>query len=456
MGRGLICLLLVVTACSQVGVDLEVSTSVIDIPTTSTSAPLVSPPTSTRPATTTTVGDAVQPVIPDAANVVPLRFVPLADDDGGRQATIDPAAVADWVIRANEIFAPARIGFSYDPGEDVEVVTDTLLNEMKGSSSPGWEQRVARANDVVARYPGEAVVLVTGVAGLAEFGSSYVDFLVVGEPDAETLCGVSDPTALAHRLGLYLGLPHTFASIFESTSEAADALSDALQSETVFDGDSFASTLPDPGVYAEYQCEDVDSVRIGGLQFELPRTNLMSHFPERAEITLSQADRVRWFLELRRSNGMALPANDVFDQPLQAQDLLSATAGPCGLGALELLGGEMAVLWIGSDQLVFPAGEGCRLEFTVPVPEAGSYELWAMSARGPAYGAIELLVGDERSRLEDLYAPVMVPTGALSLGQVTLDADVVVISVEVIGANALSSGASVPIDGFALVPTPSN
>lgn len=452
MRRGLAFALVVLAACSQDGVDLEVSTSVIDIPTTTTSeAPVRSTTTVTVDITSTTT-DTIEPVVPDVGAVAPLRIILLSDDDGGRRAKIEPSQIADRVIRANEVFAPARIGFSYDPGSDVEVVADTLLNEMKGPASPGWAQRITRAHEIAARYPGEIVVLVSGAPGLEEVGSPYLDFVLVS--DAESICDSTDPTALAHRLGLFLGLPHTFTSLFASSGEAADALSDALQDPAVFDGDSFDDTLPDPGVYTEDQCEPLDTVRIGGVQFELPRDNLMSHFPERADISLSQADRARWALELRRANEMRVPANGVFDQPLEAEDLLSATAGPCGLGALQVIDDGMAHLWVGSDQLVFPSGEGCRLDFTIPVPEAGTYELYALGGRGIEYGAVEFLVDGERLRLEDLYAPLQMATGPLALGQKTLEASPLVVTVEVVGSNTLSTDSSIAIDGFAVVPVP--
>lgn len=445
-------LLLVLAACTAGTVDLDVSTSVIEIPTTTTTQESRGSTTTAPPRATTSTKDGLQPIIPDAARVVPIRPVLVSDDTGGRPGELDPSMFVEWVSRANEVFAPARIGFSYDPGEGVDLVTDTLINGIEGPESAGWVERVLRGNAIAGRYPGELVVLLSGVGREVEIGSHHLDFVLMGESRNELMCGDPDPLLLAHRIGLYLGLPHTFADIHGSVAEAADTLSDRQQDPSAFDGDSFDDTLPDPGVYTQVQCEDRTSMTIGGVEFELPRGNLMSHYPERLELTLSQVDRVRWMLDLRRSNEMAVAVNDI-EGSFEAEDTLSATSGPCGLGAVEPLSEYVGYQWVDAGHLVFPSSEGCRLEFTIPVPAAGSYELFAMGTRGPSLGAVEFLVDGERFLLEDLYAPLTIATGPLSMGTTTIESGSVVIGVEVVGNNTLSSGSSVAIDGFALVPS---
>lgn len=437
-------------ACTSGTVDLDVSTSVIDIPTTTTTEEVRGSTTIAPPPATTTTDDGLQPIIPDTARVVPIRPVLIADDSGDNPGTLDPSQIAEWVSRANAAFAPARIGFSYDPGEQVDVVTDTLLNGIEGPESAGWVERVRRGNAIAGRYPGELVVLLSGMRRDAEIGSHHLDFVLLGEPRSELICGDPDPLLLAHRIGLYLGLPHTFVAIHESVAEAADKLSDQQQEPSAFDGDSFEDTLPDPGVYPLSQCDDRRSMMIGGVEFDLPRDNLMSHFPERFELTLAQIDRVRWMLDLRRGNEMAIPVNEV-DDHLEAEATLSATGGPCGLGAAESLVEFVGYQWVEADHLVFPASEGCRVEFTIPVPEAGTYEVLAAATRGPSHGAVEFLVDGEPFLLEDLYAPLVIATGPLSLGTTTLETGSVVIGIQVVGSNTLSSASSIAIDGFALV-----
>lgn len=452
MQRAVPVLLLVLGACTAGTVDLDVSTSLIEIPTTTAGEGAPRSTTTAPPRATTTTDDGLRPIIPDAARVVPIRPVQITDESGARPVGFDPVTFAEWISRTNEAFAPARIGFSYDPGEELAVVADTLVSQMGDPESPGWVERVVRGNAIARRYPGELVVLFTSEAPDVEIGSHHLDFVLMREQGTELMCGDPDPLVLAHRIGLYLGLPHTYAVTHESVAEAADTLSDEQQNPSVFDGDSFGDTLPDPGVYADVQCEEQRSVTIGGVEFELPRENLMSHFPERFELTLSQVDRVRWMLDLRRSNEMAVPVNDI-EGAVEAEDALSATAGSCGLGAVEPVSEYVGYQWVGRDHLVFPASEGCRLEFTVPVPEAGAYELFAMGTRGPSLGAVVFLVDGERFLLEDLYAPLTIATGPLSMGTTTIDSGSVVIGLEIVGTNTLSSGTSVAIDGFYLFPS---
>lgn len=439
-----------ITACEAGTVDLDVSTSVLDIETTTTTTEPPPATTTTRPSTTTTE-PGPEPVIPDVARVVPLRPLLLANDSGDDAASVDPEDVVDLVVAANRVFAPARLGFSYDPGVEMQTVRDSLVNGLAGPESPGWLERIVRANELAGRYPGELVVFFRAGPVDEEIGSHQLNFVMMGEPERELLCGDTDVTALAHRIGLYLGVPHTFSSIHETSTAAADTLSDALQDPGVFDGDSFTGTPPDPAVYSEHQCSGEQTVVIGGLELELPRSNIMSHYRERAEITLGQAERARWTLDLREANQMAAPANTVIDDTYEAEDVLVATRGPCGLGSLQDMGEWVGYQWVGGDQLTFPSSEGCMLDFEIPVPGEGVYGLVALATRGPRYGAIELQVDGEPFTLEDLYAPLVVASGPIRMGESTLGPGSIIITVEVVGSNTLSSDSSVGIDGFALI-----
>ena len=449
---GLVLLVGVVVACEPDSVDLDVSPSVIDIETTTTSTE-PPPTTSTTQATTTTTDPGPQPIVPDVARVVPLRPVLLSNDDGTDTAVVSPEEIVDWVLAANEVFAPARIGFSYDPTRDIDTIEDTLANGLEGPDSRRWIDRVIRANELAARYPGELVVFFRSEPGEQEIGSHHLNFVMMGEWEDELACGEPDRMLLAHRIGLYLGVPHTFAAIHETSADAADTLSDALQDPEVFDGDTFPTTPPDPAVYPEHQCSGEQTVMIGGLELELPRSNIMSHYEERSELSLAQADQARWTLGLREANQMAAPSNTVVADTHEAEDVLVATRGPCGLGSVEDMADLVGYQWVEADQLVFPSEEGCMLDFEIPVATEGSYALVALATRSPDYGAVEFLVDGEPFSLEDLYAPLVVASGPIQLGESTLGPGSIIITVEVVGTNTRSSGSSVGVDGFALIPT---
>lgn len=447
---GLLLLVGFVAACEADTVDLDVSTSVLDIETTTTSTEPPPSTTTTQPPTTTT-DPGPQPIVPDVARVIPLRPVLLSNDDGSSEASVMPEEIIDWVLAANETFAPARIGFSYDPTVEMDVIEDSLAAGLSGPDSAGWVERAVRANELAARYPGELVVFFRSDPGEQEIGSHHLNFVMMGEWDDELLCGDPDVTLLAHRIGLYLGVPHTFSSMHATSTDAADTLSDALQDTAVFDGDAFSSTSPDPGVYPEHQCSEEQTVRIGGLELDLPRSNIMSHYQERNELSLAQADRARWTLDLREANQMAVPSNVVVSDTHEAEDVLVATRGPCGLGSVEGMSDRIGYQWVGGDQLVFPSAEGCLLDFEIPVPSEGTYGLIALATRSPEYGAVEFLVDGEPFALEDLYAPLVVASGPIRLGESTLGPGTITITVEVVGTNTRSSDSSVGIDGFALI-----
>ena len=118
MRRVLPGLLLVAVACTSGTVDLDVSTSVIDIPTTTTTAQLSRTTTTAPLLPSTTIDEGLQPIVPDVAQVVPIRPVLLSDDSGQARAEVDPDRLVTWIVEANQVYASARIGFSYDPGRN--------------------------------------------------------------------------------------------------------------------------------------------------------------------------------------------------------------------------------------------------------------------------------------------------------------------------------------------------
>ncbi len=150
------------------------------------------------------------------------------------------------------------------------------------------------------------------------------------------------------------------------------------------------------------------------------------------------------------ANGMAVQSNTVTQDAIEAEDALIGTSGPCGFASIESMQPWVGYQWVDADQLLVPSQEDCVIEFELPVAEAGRYELVALATRAPGYGAVEVAVDEERFSLEDLYAPVVMATGPLSVGETTLQAGTVRVSVEVVGSNTQSSGSSIGIDGFLL------
>jgi hypothetical protein len=268
---------------------------------------------------------------------LPLQAIRLADKAGGSCTTPVADVLADdvkqWAAYANRAFAPAFIRFSFDPDTDFETnLCDTRLNQ----ASPD----LAVATEVAARpaYKGKVVVFFRARSS----GNGYswwdpastdpwerVNFVLMPGFRETTVCGHQNIAQLAHDLGHYLGLPHTFlgkSTPFINPGAKPDPSDDTpdpdaarawLLGGMTMDGDGFADTPQDPGVALVSPCgpdpEDVFflvSADRPPLRFQPPRTNLMSYYSDAAAtfgkdplvqtLTPQQIERVYRAIDERR------------------------------------------------------------------------------------------------------------------------------------------------------------
>jgi hypothetical protein len=225
---------------------------------------------------------------------VRLQAIRLADSmkvpDGRcvNAAVTDPGDVTDWVNYANRAFAPAFLHLVFDPAKDWATVCDTALNQK-------WPD-LAKATKTANSYPGKIPVFFRARSD----GNGYswwdpdpkkantwdrVDFVLLpGEIHLRdtTVCDHPNLAQLAHDVGHYLGLGHTFPtkSNFKSAAEAKQWLKDGKN----FDGDGFSDTPEDPGPPVVNGCGQFPSeVAFAGTTYkDLPRTNIMSYYAEAA------------------------------------------------------------------------------------------------------------------------------------------------------------------------------
>jgi hypothetical protein len=127
-----------------------------------------------------------------------------------------------------------------------------------------------------------------------------------------------------------------------------------------------------------------------------------------------------------------------------------ATRGTVEVQNMESFSG----LWSGESQLWWkPDAPGARLELSLPVPSAGEYDLLGYFTAARDYGDVRVRVNDSAEPLPTVvrgFAPAVRPTGAVSLGRVTLKAGVNRIELEVVGKDARSTNYLVGLDGFML------
>ena len=98
------------------------------------------------------------------------------------------------------------------------------------------------------------------------------------------------------------------------------------------------------------------------------------------------------------------------------------------------------------------AQRGAVLTLALPVTDPGTYRVDLYATLAPDFGFVQCRVNDAACGAPvDLYAPVVLPTGAIPLGRVRLSAGTHRIAFEVQGKHAESSGYHFGIDALELV-----
>lgn len=136
---------------------------------------------------------------------------------------------------------------------------------------------------------------------------------------------------------------------------------------------------------------------------------------------------------------------------IEGEDLVGtakATLGDISNQGMEGFAGR----WSGDDQLWWrPAEAGGVLTLQVPAPSDGTYELTGYFTKAKDYGKIQLQQdGNDVGPEINLYATEVVPTGAISLGRVTLKKGDNTLTIKVTGKDDASTGYLVGLDAFLL------
>jgi hypothetical protein len=280
-----------------------------------------------------------RPPVPAAAAAAPayvlhVHAVRTANDDGSEETVISPEQVGRWVGKANQMLSDAgagiRLQFQADPdGGDWEpVVRDSAFNHWEGGD-PEAHRRAVR---LAKRFPGKLVFIFRYAAGkgpkanrgsgfssadgplvvLPAFDHTSVGSNVDGEGRLKPAEGrTQNIWQMAHDLGHFLGLPHTFASTPASPKAVADLIEQSGM--TAFDGDGLADTPPDigPEIFNQHHWPTCDrrpaitylARRLDGsfLRFAITtaRHNVMSYFAcEPMGFTPAQVRLMRRTLQL--------------------------------------------------------------------------------------------------------------------------------------------------------------
>jgi arylsulfatase A len=113
--------------------------------------------------------------------------------------------------------------------------------------------------------------------------------------------------------------------------------------------------------------------------------------------------------------------------------------------------------WSNNQQLWWVnGGPGNKLTLSLPVNDAGSYDVIGFFTRASDYGIFRTTVnGEASSTLVDGYSNTVEPTGPVSFGRFDLKKGTNEVVIEIIGKDFRSAGFGdgylVGIDGFSLV-----
>ncbi|MCL5104184.1 MAG: M43 family zinc metalloprotease [Armatimonadetes bacterium] len=389
-----------------------------------------------------------------------VHCIRVADDDGSRQAHTTPAQFQQWVDFANTTYAPAAIHFLYNPATDFTDLNSTLINNMTGTGDPNWNQEKAAGNQYAAAYPNKIVFFTRwgpNADPAAVGGFSWTDYNFValkGSADAWH-CGHPHLEQVAHEVGHYMGLVHTFAfDPFATKTDAENYFINHGSDPNMFDGDGLSDTSPDPGI-APMECSTDATVTLNGVVFGLPRTNIMSYYNEAAEVTPQQINRARWFLGQRMAHGMAMPTNSGLANPIEAETMSIVQTVNASLFVQDMATWGSGN-WSAGKQLFAVCSSGSSFSLLLPVPSAGTYRLDMYATYAPDYGKAQAWLGlVDAAKIGspfDGYAPIVAPSGRVTLGTKYLLAGNNMITFTVTGKNPLSDGYLVGLDCFELIP----